>query len=171
MDRNCCGPEAPRSVRDAGASPAEPRPSRLRYGCIHRDGGRRRGSKMPPVRRRAVGGDRYGGGPGVGAQPVRPRVMFYNPVRIHFGNTALTELPKLLGSCNPALITTAGMVSRGTAESVTRAFRRSDIPVFSGVQPNPTIASITQAASDVLKSSPDVLIAVGGGSTIDTAKG
>src|SRR5688500_12366269 len=97
--------------------------------------------------------------------------MFYNPVRIHFGNTALSELPKLLGSCNPALITTAGMVSRGTAESGTRAFRRSDIPVFSGVQPNPTIASITQAASDVLKSSPDVLIAVGGGSTLDTAKG
>ena len=98
-------------------------------------------------------------------------MRFYNPVRIHFGNTALTELPKLLGSCSPALITTPGTVSRGTAERVTRAFGRSDIAVFSGVQPNPTIASITQAASAVLSSSPDLLIAVGGGSTIDTAKG
>lgn len=97
--------------------------------------------------------------------------MFYNPVRIHFGSNALSELPTLLGSCNPALITTAGMVSRGTAERVTRAFGRGDIGVFSGVQPNPTIASITEAAAAVLNSSPDVLIAVGGGSTIDTAKG
>lgn len=97
--------------------------------------------------------------------------MFYNPVRIHFGSSALAELPGLLGSCNPALITTPGMVSRGTAERVRRAFGRSDIVVFSGVQPNPTIASITEAASAVLNSSPDVLIAVGGGSTIDTAKG
>ncbi len=97
--------------------------------------------------------------------------MFYNPVRIHFGSTALSELPGLLGSCNPALITTPGMVSRGTVESVKRAFERDDIDVFSGVQPNPTIASITEAATAVLDSSPDVLIAVGGGSTIDTAKG
>ena len=97
--------------------------------------------------------------------------MFYNPVRIHFGSAALSELPKLIGASNPALITTPGMISRGSAESVTHALGRSDIAVFSDVQPNPTIASITRAASAVLDSSPDVLIAVGGGSTIDTAKG
>src|SRR5687768_9282962 len=97
--------------------------------------------------------------------------MFYNPVRIHFGSAALSELPGLLGTWNPALITTPGMVSRGTVESVKRAFGQGDMVVFSGVQPNPTIASITDAASSVLDSSPDVLIGLGGGSTIDTAKG
>ena len=97
--------------------------------------------------------------------------MFRNPVQLHFGSTALSELPTLLGSRNPALITTAGMVSRGTAERVTRALGRSKIDVFCGVRPNPTIASITEAASAVLNSAPDVLIAVGGGSTIDTTKG
>lgn len=97
--------------------------------------------------------------------------MFYNPVRIHFGSTALSELPAMLGTWNPALITTQGMLSRGTVETVQRAFGRGDMPVFAGVHPNPTIASITEAGSAVLDSSPDVLIAVGGGSTIDTAKG
>jgi phosphonate metabolism-associated iron-containing alcohol dehydrogenase len=97
--------------------------------------------------------------------------MFFNPVRIHFGSTALSELPDLLGSRNAALITTPGMVSRGTVERVKRACGRVDLVVFSGVQPNPTVASITTAASVVLESSPEVLIALGGGSTIDTAKG
>lgn len=97
--------------------------------------------------------------------------MFYNPVRIRFGSTALQELPAILGTWNPALITTPGMVARGTVEAVQRAFGRGGMPVFSGVQPNPTITSITEAGSAVLDSSPDVLIALGGGSTIDTAKG
>jgi alcohol dehydrogenase len=97
--------------------------------------------------------------------------MFYNPVRIHFGSAALSELPELLGACNPAVITTPGTVRRGTVETVKRAFGGDDIPVFSDVKPNPTIASITEAGSAVLSSSPDVLIAVGGGSTVDTAKG
>lgn len=98
-------------------------------------------------------------------------MMFYNPVRIHFGSGALSQLPALLGSRSPTLITTPGMVRRGTVELVERACARGDIRVFSDVQPNPTIASITAAASAVLDSRPEVLIAVGGGSTIDTAKG
>lgn len=97
--------------------------------------------------------------------------MFYNPVRIHFGSVGLPELPGLLGSRRATLITTPGMERRGVVESVEHACAPRSIRVFTGVQPNPTIASITSAAERILDSAPEVLIAVGGGSTLDTAKG
>ncbi|HLE57273.1 MAG TPA: phosphonoacetaldehyde reductase [Rhodothermia bacterium] len=97
--------------------------------------------------------------------------MFYNPVRIHFGSADLSELPRLVGSRSATLITTPGMETRGIVDNVKRALAPRGIRVFTGVQPNPTIASITRAGRDILDSSPDVLLAIGGGSTIDTAKG
>ncbi|HYN80896.1 MAG TPA: phosphonoacetaldehyde reductase [Gemmatimonadaceae bacterium] len=97
--------------------------------------------------------------------------MFYNPVRIHFGSADLSELPGLIGSRSATLITTPGMVTRGVVEGVKRACAPRTIRIFSVVKSNPTIASITAAAQSILDSAPDLLIAMGGGSTLDTAKG
>ena len=97
--------------------------------------------------------------------------MFHNPVRIEFGSANFAELPGLIGDRSAAIITTAGAENRGVVSTLLGALRSPDIRVFSGVQPNPTIASITAAAFEVLDPVPDVLIALGGGSAIDTAKG
>jgi alcohol dehydrogenase len=46
----------------------------------------------------------------------------------------------------------------------------SALHVFTGVKPNPTIESVSIAAADVLSSEPELLMSIGGGSAIDTAK-
>lgn len=97
--------------------------------------------------------------------------MFYNPVRIHFGSADLCELPGLVGSRSAALITTPGTVTRGVVDRVKDACAPRTIRVFSAVNSRPTVASINAAAESILDSRPDMLIAVGGGSTLDTAKG
>lgn len=97
--------------------------------------------------------------------------MFHNPVRIHFGSANFAELPSLLGARSAVLITTPGTEVRGAVAALLGACATSDIRVFTGVHPNPTIASITSGAFEVLDPVPDVLIALGGGSALDTAKG
>ncbi len=97
--------------------------------------------------------------------------MFHNPVRIEFGSAGFSELPALLGDRSAVVIATPGAEGRGTVATLLDAVGRSDIRVFSGVHPNPTIASITAGAFEALDPLPDVLIALGGGSAIDTAKG
>ena len=98
--------------------------------------------------------------------------MFYNPVRVHFASDGLSDLPGLLRGRSATLITTPGMKTRGVVESVQRACAPQRLFVYADVQPNPTIAAITIAAEAILDSEyPELLIALGGGSTIDTAKG
>lgn len=97
--------------------------------------------------------------------------MFYNPVRIEFGSAGFGELPDLLGERTAVVITTPGSENRGTVASLLDACGTSDIRVFTGVRPNPTVESITAGALEVLDPLPDVLIALGGGSALDTAKG
>jgi alcohol dehydrogenase len=65
------------------------------------------------------------------------------------------------------------MVSRGIVERLTAALAPAEVVVSSSVHPNPTIASITANASELLdtRHSPEVLIALGGGSALDSAKG
>ena len=97
--------------------------------------------------------------------------MFHNPVRIEFGSADFAELPPLLGCRRAVIITTPGAEDRGTVPTLLDACASSDIRVFNGVHPNPTIGSITAGAFEVLDPVPDVLIALGGGSALDTAKG
>jgi phosphonate metabolism-associated iron-containing alcohol dehydrogenase len=97
--------------------------------------------------------------------------MFHNPVRIEFGSANFAELPPLLGARSAVLITTPGTEDRGAVAALLDAIPRSDMRVFSGVHPNPTLASITAGAVEVLDPMPDLLIALGGGSALDTAKG
>lgn len=43
--------------------------------------------------------------------------------------------------------------------------------VFSEIAPNPTVSAVQKAADALKKNPPEVLLAIGGGSTLDTAKG
>jgi phosphonate metabolism-associated iron-containing alcohol dehydrogenase len=97
--------------------------------------------------------------------------MFHNPVRIEFGSVNFAELPGLIGDRSAAVITTPGAENRGGVSALLGGLGTRDVRVFTGVQPNPTIASITAAAFEILDPVPDVLVALGGGSAIDTAKG
>lgn len=95
---------------------------------------------------------------------------FQNPVHIRFGWGAIDAVDDAVGGRRCAVITTEGMARRGTLTSVQEALGGRVSAVFTGVEPNPTVDSSARAAAALADSDAEVLVALGGGSSIDTAK-
>lgn len=95
---------------------------------------------------------------------------FHNPVRISFGSGALDRLSETVRGRDCLLITTEGMVRRGAVDRIRTAMGGGLTGLFTDVAPNPTIASCARAHDALRTIDAQVLIALGGGSSIDTAK-
>ena len=94
----------------------------------------------------------------------------FNPVRVIFGAGTLNRLPQLVDSSRIALITTPGFRRRGVMEGIERGFGERLTVVIDDVKPNPDLIDIEAQARRLGDTRPEVLLALGGGSTIDTAK-
>ncbi len=93
----------------------------------------------------------------------------------YFGPGARKELPevvKRLGKSKALIVTDAGLVKFGVAKMVTDVLDEAAIPyeIFSDVKPNPTVTNVRNGIEAYKKSGADFIIAIGGGSSIDTAK-
>ena len=93
----------------------------------------------------------------------------------YFGPGARKELPevvKRLGKSKALIVTDAGLVKFGVAKMVTDVLDEAAIPyeIFSDVKPNPTVTNVKNGIKAYKKSGADFIIAIGGGSSIDTAK-
>ena len=93
----------------------------------------------------------------------------------YFGPGARKELPevvKRLGKSKALIVTDAGLVKFGVAKMVTDVLDEAAIPyeIFSDVKPNPTVTNVKNGIEAYKKSGTDFIIAIGGGSSIDTAK-
>jgi 1-propanol dehydrogenase len=77
-----------------------------------------------------------------------------------------------LKSKKVTIITDAMMVKVGLIAKVEDALKKSDIQydIFDGVEMNPSLESVKRALDQVIDFSPETIIAVGGGSTLDSAK-
>ena len=95
---------------------------------------------------------------------------FHNPVRIHFGHGTINDLPALIGLSRNLLITTPGSTKRGTTDLIKDLLGNSLTTVFDEVESNPTFTSIEAALKKVRRYDFDNIIALGGGSALDTAK-
>ena len=103
-------------------------------------------------------------------------VFTYGAPSLKFGPGASTELPHdlaALGAGRVLLVTDAGVMATGhparIAERLTAA--GLEVTTYDGTRVEPTDASLTAAADFARGSGPfDVVLAVGGGSSIDTAK-
>lgn len=93
------------------------------------------------------------------------------PTRIVHGRGAVTRLGELtreLGIERPFLVTDRGVAAAGLAE---RALEHLDDPVlFDGVRPNPDVELVHEASAAFRDAGCDGLVALGGGSSMDTAK-
>ena len=71
------------------------------------------------------------------------------------------------------VVTDKSLAECGVINKVTDVLEKAGIPfeVYSEVKPNPTIKNVTDGIEACKKSGADVIVAVGGGSSIDTAKG
>ncbi|MGI8830685.1 MAG: phosphonoacetaldehyde reductase [Candidatus Limnocylindria bacterium] len=97
---------------------------------------------------------------------------FHNPVRIRFGSGALDDIGELVGSRRCVVLTSEGMARRGELGRLTQALGGYVAATYTAVTPNPTIESATKAFQTLRGGQPEVelIVALGGGSVIDTAK-
>lgn len=70
-------------------------------------------------------------------------------------------------------VTDKDLIKFGVAEKITEVLNQAGIPfeLYSDVKANPTIANVQNGVKAYLASGADFIIALGGGSSIDTAKG
>ena len=93
----------------------------------------------------------------------------------YFGKGAREELPgeiKSRGFKKAFVVTDKSLVECGLINKVTDVLQRAEIPyeVFSDVKPNPTVAEVQEGVKKCQQMGADCIVAIGGGSAIDTAK-
>lgn len=100
---------------------------------------------------------------------------YYNPTKIHFGKNALEKLSEELKNYgnNIMLAYGKGAIKRtGLYDKIMAVLKESGKSVveLSGIMPNPTYEKVMEGAKLVKENNVDLILAVGGGSTIDCAK-
>lgn len=100
---------------------------------------------------------------------------FHIPQAIHFGPDVFRQLPALVGAHTTErilLITDPGLVAAGIATAVEDALAGAGYPVlrYQDVPPEPHLADVERCRSFAAAENAGVVVGVGGGSVLDTAK-
>jgi alcohol dehydrogenase len=71
------------------------------------------------------------------------------------------------------VVTDDYLVRSGVAEAVVQRLRTAgiDVAIYSGVQPDPTVRNVLDGLDELRRSRADIVIGLGGGSSLDAAKG
>ena len=93
----------------------------------------------------------------------------------YFGPGAREVLPKevkRLGLHKAFVATDKDLIKFGVADKVLSVLKNAGIPyeVFSDIKPNPTVSNVKAGVKAFAASGADFILAIGGGSSIDTAK-
>jgi choline dehydrogenase len=101
---------------------------------------------------------------------------YQSPTRLVQRLGAIQELgneASQLGMRRPLLVTDPGVKAAGLLEVALEVLRRSDVEpvVFDKVRANPPVALVDEGAGEYRRQGCDGLVAIGGGSSMDTAKG
>ena len=94
----------------------------------------------------------------------------------YFGPGARKELPGVvarLGFKKALIVTDKGLVKFGVAKMVTDVLEEAGIAyeMYSEVKPNPTVTNVKMGVEAFAAAGADFIVAIGGGSAMDTAKG
>ena len=94
----------------------------------------------------------------------------------YFGAGSRKELPaelKRMGFKKALVCSDKGLIKVGTTKMVTDVLDEVGFPyeIYSEIKPNPTVTNVQQGVAAFKASGADCIIAIGGGSSIDTAKG
>ena len=97
---------------------------------------------------------------------------YHNPVQVVFGAGTLAGLPALLGARRATLVTFPEAGGVGLVDRLREVLGARLAQVIDRTEPNPDVASLAPLYRDfwTAGAAGDVLVAVGGGSVIDTAK-
>lgn len=100
--------------------------------------------------------------------------IILNPVSYH-GKGAIREIPGILsarGYRHVFVCSDPDLIRFGVTARVTDLLEQAGIPytVYSGIKPNPTIENVKDGVAAFRACGADAMIAIGGGSSMDTAK-
>ena len=96
--------------------------------------------------------------------------QFASPVQLVFGSGSLSRLAEFTPWDSILVVTTPGAVRRKTIDRVLEQLSGRDVEVFSMVTPGPQLAALERAADKLKQRRQLGIVALGGGSTMDTAK-
>src|SRR5437879_1218376 len=107
--------------------------------------------------------------------PLRP-FDYHSPTRVVFGPGSLNRLGELareLGDTRVLLVTDPGLKQAGHPQRAVESLRQAGLEVFlfDGVEPNPTDTHVQAGAEFARPLNIDLIVSVGGGSSMDCAKG
>lgn len=96
----------------------------------------------------------------------------HNPTQIHFGPNSFAKLGDLI-PCDVSVLLLYGggsIKQNGVYDKVTQALAGHRVVEFAGVEPNPTLETLSRAVELVRKEKLGFILGVGGGSVADGAK-
>ncbi|MEP6997031.1 MAG: iron-containing alcohol dehydrogenase PsrA [Betaproteobacteria bacterium] len=98
--------------------------------------------------------------------------QYHNPVAVHFGVGRLESLPRLLAGRTATLVTFPEAASLGYTARLERLLGPSLAAIIDRTEPNPDVDGLADLYRDswARPRQGEVLVAVGGGSVLDTAK-
>lgn len=100
---------------------------------------------------------------------------FKLPLKIYFEKHATAYLANMPNISRAFIVTDPGMVEHGYVDTVTHYLRKHvndvKVEVFFEVEPDPSDETVFKGAEMMRSFQPDVIIALGGGSAMDAAKG
>ena len=100
---------------------------------------------------------------------------FKVPDKIYFEHNSIQYLEKMPNITRAFIVTDPGMVSLGYVDKILYYLRKRTehvhCEIFSDVEPDPSIETVKRGAQMMVEFKPDVIIALGGGSAMDAAKG
>ncbi len=97
---------------------------------------------------------------------------FHNPTKIHFGPNSFSKLGMEIPKDARILMLYGGgsIKGNGVYDQVIKVLTGRRLIEFGGIEPNPTIETLSSAVELVRSEKLDFILAVGGGSVIDGAK-
>lgn len=89
---------------------------------------------------------------------------------------SINKIPELVEKCNmkkPMVVTDPGLMSAGVAPKIIDVLKNANIEysLYSDVEPNPSTETVDKIKTQYLSQNCDGIIAIGGGSAMDAAKG
>ena len=102
--------------------------------------------------------------------------VYWNPTKLYFGDKAQKHLAEALKGFGPKVLLVYGggsIKKNGIYDDVMAALMETgkEVVELSGVMPNPTVKKLNEGRLMARENDVDLILAVGGGSTIDYSKG
>jgi len=99
----------------------------------------------------------------------------HNPTKVHFGKGIVSELGEVAAQLGKKALLVYGrgsVLRNGSYQDTKDQLDKAGIEVieFSGIKPNPVVEDVDEAAGMGIEHKVDMVVAVGGGSVIDSAK-